>query len=104
MNNVEILTRMKEILMDRGWCRGSFKNEDGTVCLMGAITRTELLREMYTSRPYSTINLLEEPLDALREQMGEDSVLRWNDKAGRTFNEVIDLLDITILAEKEKLV
>lgn len=37
MKDSEIIARAKEILLERGWGKGSYENEDGNVCILGAI-------------------------------------------------------------------
>lgn len=93
---VEVLTKMKELLMEKGWCQGTLRNDQGNLCLLGTLDQVYLNNDLLT--PYNRA------AEAIRRQIESRSISNWNDAVGRTFNEVIDILDAAILAEKEKLV
>lgn len=91
LTTVETLQKMKDELMVKGWTRAKFEDEDGRVCLLGSLTRSNFLNEADFI----------EVLEALRQVTGF-SILGFNDARGRTFNDIIDVLDKAIMNEKEK--
>lgn len=93
MTNIEVLRAMKNELMTRGWCQGTFKNADDRLCLLGSYTRSN-------SIPCDT-NHLDWLLATLHDVIG-CGIISFNDAPGRTFNEIIDVLDQAIYNEKEK--
>lgn len=85
------LRAVRERLVTQGWTQGAMQNAIGQVCLVGAgsclssnawlATRVALYRAMEPDR-------------------GELS--QWNDAPGRTFAEVLALLDKAIAAEEAR--
>lgn len=95
MTNIEVLNAMKNELMTRGWCQGTFKDNEDKLCLLGSYTRSNSI-----PRDTSHIDWL---VRALQNVIGcDDGVISFNDTPGRTFNDIIDVLDQAIYNEKEK--
>lgn len=84
---------MKKELLERGWCQGQFGNQEGQVCLMGSLTRNK-------SIPFEEID--SNAVVAAFHAVLNGGVVAFNDTQGRTFNEIMDLLDQAIYNEKEK--
>lgn len=81
------LVKAKAYLLTHGWNPrgfGDINGEGGPVCAVGAL--------LAVSREATTPTHL-----ALMDAAG-GAVMPWNDKRGRTFDEVIDLFDRAILA------
>lgn len=97
MNSVKILQRMKENLMERGWLQGALVNECGNVCLSGSMMTLPEYKDEIRETQAATEAVL-----AINQQI-VCSIPDWNDAPGRTFNDVIDLLDGLIISEKERL-
>jgi hypothetical protein len=70
-------------LMTKGWAQGKYKNDKGHLCIWGAVGRSGADRaEMFWYI-----------LDFLAAEAGFDGITAWNDHPGRTYEEVIGLLD-----------
>lgn len=94
MNKVELLNKTKAYLLEKGWVKNCFKDEDGRVCLMGAINQGN-------RGNMDSVNLRDEIYSDMVGTLGM-SVAFWNDKEERTFNDVMDFLDEMILKAKEE--
>jgi hypothetical protein len=82
---VDVLECALAILHKRGWCQGHRMDSHGRVCALGAIDQTKaspMLRHA-ASR-------------ALERLVGYDEVAWWNDRGGRTFEEVVELFQRAI--------
>lgn len=93
MNKVETINCAREYLLTHGWTQGTFQNEQGNVCLMGAFTRS------------GCVSLGEDVFDRILfdiRVLTGGPALCWNDQPGRTFNEVMDLFDELALKAKEE--
>jgi len=85
------LNRLREALIERGWTQGALENGTGEVCLMGGVNRA------------GCSNMMSIALTQLLQEITGSSVVAWNDATGRTFAEVLDLVDTAILRVKEEL-
>ncbi len=103
MTKIEIFQAMRDKLMTDGWCQESLYHNDKT-CLVGAFVRVSGVRNARYFPHNSNDADRWEALDSLGELVGlpYNAIATWNDSEDRTFNEVIDLLDLAILQEKEK--
>lgn len=101
MTSVEVLQGMRDTLMERGWCQGTLQTWDNRVCLIGSLVHAS----EFNSQGYIAIRDIILSgigiLDSLAKPRWGD-IIDWNDTPGRTFNEVIDAIDTSILAEKER--
>lgn len=121
---VALLEATKATLLEHGWQQhafGQFHNETGTVCLLGAVLRVRYqfyneakVNELIggwliplSDAIFATDRSAQAACDALQDAIcrrdgGTDaSVSEWNDEQGRTFIEVIELVDETIISLKE---
>jgi hypothetical protein len=73
------LWKARQILDERGWCRGALADEQGAVCLMGAVEAAA----PGGSRLYrDAIDVL---LEAIRCDFDAQSVAHWNDRLNDQF-------------------
>jgi hypothetical protein len=104
MKSSEIVRETKNVLFSRGWHQGGYEGPDGSVCLRGAVRVAVLgdLRsvtdEEIAGGSYHSIDRAE---DCIRRLLPDWNLAGWNDTPGRTFGEVIDVLD---LAEKRAMI
>jgi len=77
----EHLAKARELLEEKGWCQGTLRDEQGRLCVTGAI--------IVSSGGYP--RLAYKMTDILSKKLGED-LTHWNDTFGRTKEEVIALL------------
>ncbi|MFF8918393.1 hypothetical protein ACF08M_35105 [Streptomyces sp. NPDC015032] len=70
-----LLQRAHQRILTNGWCAGTFQNEDGALCLFGAV-RTEANHDLRLE-----MNAMAVLLDAIRNQFGDrfESVPSFND-------------------------
>jgi hypothetical protein len=71
-------------LIARGWTQGQREDDDGRVCLLGALS--------YSIAGHSQCRTGDQFSDgwrALGIAVGMQSPVRWNDDAARTFDEVL---------------
>lgn len=93
MKTSEIINKTKSILFERGWRQSDIEAPDGSLCVLGALS---------VARHGTTVGLWdEEDGEVILATIGRTDVGGWNDEPGRTFSEVIDMLD---LAEKKALI
>jgi len=71
-----------EIIRERGWCQGVSTDIHGRHCLWGAVQEA-------TQRDIPTADKI---LAQLREAVGSNPII-WNDRRGRTADEVIAVLE-----------
>lgn len=84
---IEHLRAAKEYLFERGWTQRTQEAADGSVCLIGACAKVAgVIGEMTYRLP--AVLALSDALD--------ECCWSWNDRRGRTFDEVVDLIDATI--------
>lgn len=85
----KILLRAAKLIEQRGWTQGTYEDGDGCLCVLGAIVVAELGGR--TPKDWEAATM-----DASAVYRLEDTVQRhanaWNDKRGRTAEEVIDAL------------
>lgn len=97
MNTVDILLGAKEALLTRGWYQGGMRGKNGEVCLLGA-TKVAAKSVSYDSGARAA---LLGTLGISVAPAAPGGIGTWNDVPGRTFNEVIDLIDSTLVRLKE---
>ena len=91
---VEILEGAKTRLIEKGWRQGDAGGPAGPNCLGGALYWTnELNGEVPATVAYTLA------CDILRQKL-QTSVVAYNDALGRTFNEIMAVLDAAILQAK----
>lgn len=103
MTVVKTLQRMKEVLMERGWHQGDYIDLDtGSICILGAhniVVYEDAVAAGYDEDEEATVKAL----TLMVYEWNYDNIPAFNDAGNRTFNEVISLIDSTIINEKEKL-
>lgn len=86
----KVLETAAEVINERGWCQGIYRKDSGEVCAIGALVtadcRLELGGQAYP-RAVGAVSGAAHRLDP--EVM---SVVEWNDRPGRTKDEVVQLL------------
>lgn len=80
MSVLEELKTARETLVRDGWCQGEFNHPDGRHCLLGAFPKDER----------------DDIINVLGTVIGSYRVVRWNDTPGRTFEQVLTVLDEAI--------
>ena len=93
---IQVLQEMKENLFIRGWCKGQLVDyTTGEVCLAGSMaTLTDYQKYQDTSKALGVV------MDRLRDEIGPNIPV-WNDAPNRTFNDVIQAIDNSIIKLKE---
>jgi hypothetical protein len=98
----QLLTRAAEILDERGWFQGWYIRDDGCVCAVGAVNLAaseadgnealDLDAESEWDNISTSVRWAREnALEALRGAV-DGSIVEWNDKPGRTKDEVQAIL------------
>lgn len=84
MKPSEVIRETKNVLFERGWKRGGFEGDDGTVCVYRAL-------DIATRGPGISWDAYKAVVSALPEP--HTGIWVWNDARVRSFDEVIDVLD-----------
>lgn len=108
MDVIEILNRMKDVLIENGWSKRELEDENGSVCLVGA--RNRVLGIVNDSALNSLSYVADSVSDRLESVM-PDGLQRlshyqtrawlYNDSVCKSINDVLDIIDKAILKEKE---
>lgn len=120
MTNEEViqkLNEMKNILMERGWGKADLVDKSGKVCLLGArniaVGRSnEIVNAWVDNDPYTHDEVSAALVNIIRSldtfsgifSMSPSQtapVYVWNDQIAKNFNDVLDLIDQTIIKQKE---
>ena len=83
----EVLRRAEQEIGTRGWCQHTLKDEHGAVCARGAIYLAVAATTDPLAMAWTDYMLTEAADDALSVYLGEHVTL-WNDREGRTVDEV----------------
>ncbi len=81
----DVLNRAADHIEGYGWTKGTFEDGDGHVCLIGALDKATDIVHVPTW-------VMFEAAEALRDEIGDTSLIRWNDAEERTEAEVLALL------------
>lgn len=91
METADILEKAAEVLDARGWCQGHYQDDQGQLCAVGAIrvaTWGTARWDHSNAVEYLASRMAQEAMSA---HLGvEDIAVGWNDRPGRTKDEVID--------------
>lgn len=93
MKPSEVIRETRNVLFERGWHQGSLRGPGDSRCVIGA-TYAVIGIELPTNN--ETLNDTRdwmETLPVLEAATAPFRVSAWNDEEGRTFSEVIDMLD-----------
>lgn len=71
--------RVADYLEKHGWTQGTYGNEDGECCILGAMNR------VYDIDAYTNL------ADAIQDRI-KDGIVAWNDAPERTKDDVIGVL------------
>jgi hypothetical protein len=88
MNAAEAIREARNVIMERGWAQGSYKNSGGEVCAVGAllfVTRGRLNKQLHND----AYTALQKAIDLPHS----DCISVWNDADSRTIHEVLDAFD-----------
>lgn len=101
---ISLLGKAAELLKKIGWCQGTMKNARGNVCLLGALS--DMCGDHFSDNggapQYCSLQLdLHETLIADGFPPEDAGVVKWNDRDGRTADEVLALIDRTITRLQE---
>ena len=72
----DIAHKAADYIEKHGWTQGEYEREDGAVCLAGAISRVALGARVHD----------------LDDLVPDSCVIQWQDRPGRTKDEVLALL------------
>jgi hypothetical protein len=79
---------VRDLISENGWCQNSYRTTDGSFCLKGAIRYVYAFSTNFDDRQ----NLLDRLENLLQKRGVTDDCAEWNDAAGRTRKQVVDLL------------
>ena len=100
----QVLRAAAAQIRKRGWNQGWFFNEAGAICLSAAFN-VALGAADPAVFPYPGTRqheLRRGGMDALRLVIGDANPVIWNDRDGRTVDEVLAALEAAAVAEEEK--
>lgn len=98
-----VLARARATITEKGWTQHSSQNEQGNVCLSYAIEQARQVRSKPGLLPLGSSkmsNIIAGLLEEARPQVTRrapaftilSDIVTWNDKSGRTKEQVLDLL------------
>jgi hypothetical protein len=103
---LETLIRARQILAEDGWCQGVLWDHRGRVCAIGALLkggglpweddRRSILPALGVLIEANQLPPEDDPRLPTPEARLQISVVRWNNAAGRTKEEVLDAFDRAI--------
>jgi len=90
MTTCELRKKAAEVIETRGWHRGSYIGQNGAVCMLGALH----IAAFGNAVGCDLTNSLEARIafNEAKESIGLKSIPKWNDRKGRTKNQVIERL------------
>jgi len=89
----EVLTKAKELILDKGWIQGEARSPEG-FCTLGAVMEVSTFDSSWNIKVAAVETYLE-------KVTGADFIPGWNDEETRTLNEVIDAFDRALILAKE---
>ncbi len=88
LTSKEFLVKVKETIVDRGWCKGKLRDEDDRVCMLGAF-------EVVSANRMRLTRAEAEAESAIRSVIApHTSIAQFNDAS--TLDQVFDVLDRAI--------
>lgn len=87
---------VKQVLQEHGWCQGGYRDSHGRVCLLGAIFYMAVIEQIDEAEHDALVDAIRAKLRDRMEFMLPGMIVPislWNDKPGRTVEEVYELLD-----------
>lgn len=99
----QLLLKAAAYMEEHGHCRGILWNDEGNVCLMGALLACSVSKDLHRANDPMTHSCLDLVGNHLREVYSYDrDPITWNNLPDRKAEEVINALRAT--AETQKLV
>lgn len=102
MKASEVIREARNVLFERGWYQGDFVGPDGSVCAYGALVVAEGMEVRKSNADAGTCET--DAADYFERAIPVLSMFDWNDKPGRTLNEVMEALDkaekLALIAEE----
>lgn len=93
----EFLAQARDELF-KGWTKGSYQNEDGQCCAIGAIERVAM-----NTMAIEEAGKAQEAINAkAREVHGVSQVQHINDSMGTSKQDMLDLFDKTVIGLEER--
>ena len=96
MQSSELATKTLKVIQDRGWCQRELQDDDGQLCLLGAI-REACHGDATSTHPREfKKDYVAQPCDYLRKKLVRKITLGitvWNDNLDRTKTEVVEMLE-----------
>ena len=95
-NTLKVFQNMKQLLSTHGWNKNIYIDNNGSYDIMGAIYQSLVTQNLITSR--CIIEVRDQLMDSIRSVHGDkySMILEFNDDPNITFQDVIDVLDISI--------
>jgi hypothetical protein len=86
MSASDVIRETRNLLFERGWTQYGSVDPDGSMCVLGALTTVARTADRSS---------VEAATAAVFEAVGRGctSVTSWNDESGRTFSEVVEMLE-----------
>lgn len=91
MTTLEHLQTAARLLVMGGFCRGTYSNEAGQHCILGAVRAVAPEYFVVPAAVYT-----------LTDALGSHNLANWNDTPGRTKDEVLELFNYAIALEAGK--
>src|SRR5690348_1929195 len=91
MKPSEVISEARNILFERGWTQGTYENDAGELCTLGALNAVYQLKERAPDVHLGAAIMSARV--AVQESIGHKRIPTWNDHRDRTFSDVIDALD-----------
>jgi len=98
MKTSDILNRAAEVMMERGHTKGKFVDDEGRVCLMGALNTARTGSPKIISRDIAADRILCRVIWG----MSNTSIAHWNDRPSTTEAMAIGALYKAALLAKEQ--
>lgn len=90
---IAILRDAKEYLFEKGWHKGDYGTEDGSVCLAGACLMVQF-GNFYQASPLD--DEVTNTLNKVCKEEGFTNIAAFNDEDTTSFDDVLNILDKTI--------
>lgn len=78
----EILEGAQKAIIEKGWCQGTLRAEDGSICLMGSMVWSRFVSQ----------EAFERAQKAVLTHTDNMSIPAWNDTPGRSVEDVLLVL------------
>lgn len=96
MTTAEQLRRAAQIMRERGLARGTFEDDDGHVCVIGACwiaVGAHFEADMYGVKDGRGAQFPHDLMTPVTKAIGSDVISSWSDELGRTTEQAADALE-----------